>query len=177
MQHFWIKNLFLSILLALSAIAHAERMVVAKRPKVKIFSSNSKKSAVVATIKKGQTLVSKERKGMFWSVQYGKGKKGYVSVLSVKPKKGGGGGLANALRTAVQASRSDDDGANVRSRSAVMGVRGLDESSDAEFAGNVKPNLRMVFNMEAINISQRRIDQLGDSIAEEIEAKMARGRQ
>ena len=67
--------------------------------------------------------------------------------------------------------RKENDAANARQRSTVMGVRGLDENEETAFAGNVKPNLRMVYAMEDIVVKADEIDQIGDLVFKEIEKK------
>ena len=68
-------------------------------------------------------------------------------------------GLSNILRQAVQ-ERVADGVSNSRQRSTVMGVRGLDESDEMAFAGNVKPNLRMVYNLESFGNRQDLVERI-----------------
>ena len=145
----------------------------AKKDGVKIYSEAKKTSEVIKVLKKGETVKELNRKGMYWSVELEDGKSGFVSVIKVKRKKiENSKNFSVALKRAVQQGRNNDDSSNVRSRSAVMGVRGLDESSDVEFAGNVKPNKRMVVSMENIVVDPKDIDQLADLVSQEIEFKI-----
>mgnify|MGYP003338126981 CR=1 FL=1 len=167
---------FLKLVVILTLFGNAQyslaKSLVAKKDGVKVYAEGSKKSKVVATLAKGDEMESTERKGMYWQVDY-KGKKGFVSVMKVKKKAGqSSGGIAEALRDAVKQGRDESDATNSRQRSAVMGVRGLDESSETEFAGNVKPNLRMVYNMEGFLVKQTDVDAIGDLVASEIEKKI-----
>ena len=143
--------------------------VQAKKNGVKIFSESSKKSSVIGSLKKGEAVETVERKGMYWQVKTSAGSKGYVSVLKVKRKAGGEPtGLASAIRSVATEGRSNDkDGG--RQRSAVMGVRGLAQDEDTEFAGNVKPNLRAVYFMEDAFVSEKQLEGLGDLVFAEIE--------
>ena len=50
-----------------------------------------------------------------------------------------------------------------------MGVRGLAQDEDTEFAGNVKPNLRAVYFMEDAFVSEKQLEGLGDLVFAEIE--------
>lgn len=146
--------------------------VAAKKDGVKVFEKASKKAPVMLELKKGESLESEGRKGMYWKVST-KGKLGFVSVMKVKRKKGKPSKLTNALKSVVKQGRDNDDAVAQRSRSAVMGVRGLDESSDAAFAGNVKPNLRLVFMMEDMAVTDSQIENIENLVMGEIEAKTA----
>ena len=77
--------------------------------------------------------------------------------------------IAEALKDAVKQGREEGDGANVRARSAVMGVRGLDESDSSSFAGNVKPNLRMVYAMEDLLVGSDQLSLHEDRVFNEAE--------
>ena len=145
---------------------------VTKKNKVKLLKAPKKKSEVVAELPKGTVLESSSRKGMYWEVKTSDGKTGFVSVMKVKRQAGSSkGNLASALKAAVRDGRSTDEASNSRARSAVMGVRGLDKSDKASMAGNVKPNLRMVYRMEDRSVSQNQIDELNEAIYKEIEAR------
>lgn len=159
--------LSLSLLLT-SSLAAAP--VAAKKDGVQVTAEAKKDAAVITQLKKGETLEAQDREGMFWKVQTKDGKKGYVSVMNVQRQSGDDAGLANALREEALKARQDSDGSNAtRARSAVMGVRGLDESKDTATAGNIRPDLRAVYRMEDREVVAQRIDQLGDLINKEIE--------
>ena len=160
-----------AFLFGLSQVAHAAGMVAAKRNGVKVFATASKKGKVIKTLQKGEAVESKDRKGMYWQVTVD-GKPGFVSVMKVKRKKGKASSLTKKIQSAVSQGRDAEDVANNRSRSAVMGVRGLDESSETAFAGNVKPNLRMVYKMEDILVKPDQIEKLGEQVFAEIESKV-----
>jgi len=164
---FWLAGIAMWAIAANSFAAHVE----AKSEGVKIFSDSSKKSSVVKTLKKGDVLESIERQGMFWQVKMTDGAKGYVSILKVKRKAvEEEGGLVDAIREAAKEGRENEDG-NGRQRSAVMGVRGLAQDENTEFAGNVKPNLRAVYFMEDEFVNEAQIESLGNKVFAEIEKK------
>ena len=143
--------------------------VVAKSSGVKV-KSEPRGGKTLTKLKKGQSLETTERKGMYWKVKLPSGETGFVSVLKVKRKSGTSKGLAKAIRAAAKSGRSNaEDGANVRSRSAVMGVRGLDESEETAYAGSVKPNLRMVYAMEDRIVSNRSVSRIEKSVMKEVE--------
>ena len=146
--------------------------VEAKKDGVEIYATADKGAAVLQKLKKGESVASGERSGMYWKVKLAGGQAGFVSVLNVKSKTDGeSGGLNNALREAVKAGRSSgDDGS--RSRSAVMGVRGLDDTGDTAMAGAVRPNLRAVYLMEDIEVSQEKLDQQAELVNREIERRL-----
>lgn len=143
----------------------------AKKDDVKIYSTAAKTGDVIVSLKKGAALEGKERKGMYWEVTY-QGKSGFVSIMDVTAKTEGSANLASALRSAVKESRDDDEIKNARSRSAVMGVRGLAADDENKNAGNVKPNLRMVYAMEDFAVSPQKINELKQKVDQEIEFRM-----
>ena len=156
----------------MAPLAFAGKVEV-KRKTVKVYEKASKSSSVVETLKKGVVLETKERKGMYWEVVLSSGKSGFVSVMGVKRKAvTKDSNISSALRAVAQKGRRDGDSSNIRTRSAVMGVRGLDESSETAFAGNVKPNLRMVYSMENIHVGKKKVRELERLIEKEITRKM-----
>ncbi len=166
------KILVLDLVIAASVLILSEsvfgREVVAKADGVQVYEQTDK-AKVLQTLKKGDAVDAVERKGMFWQVT-DKDIKGYVMVTQVQSRGSEDkSAISSALREAVQQGRKEDDSASVRSRSAVMGVRGLD-SSDAEFAGNVKPNLRMVYAMENLNANKAQVKALGNDVQKELES-------
>lgn len=151
------------------------RQLVPKKAGVKVFETASRKGAVVKQLNKSESVEELGRSGMFWKVKLGDGKEGFVSVMKVKRKPSNKSGeFSTALRKAIQQGRSADDASNVRNRSAVMGVRGLDESDDTAFAGNVKPNPRLVVAMENLNIDPKSVENIGNLVEREIELKLKR---
>lgn len=141
----------------------------AKKDGVPVTSSPSKGAAVIQTLKSGETIESVARKGMYWSVKAAGGKTGFVSVLAVKLKAtDSAGGLAGAIQDAVQSGRSSSEGANARARATVMGVRGLDETKDTDYAANARPNLKAVFSMEDSRVPPAKIEGLSEQVFDEI---------
>lgn len=166
-----IKYLIISAFF-LATSAFAGQAVEAKKNGTKVFSEASKKSSVLKTLKKGEQLDTLERKGMYWKVSLS-GKEAFVSVFNVK-KITSNSAISEALKDAVKQGREEGDGANMRARSAVMGVRGLDESESSAFAGNVKPNLRMVYAMEDLLVTSDEIQSLESSVFAESERNAAK---
>lgn len=152
--------------------AASGQTVEAKKDGVKVFEQADKKSGVMTTLKKGESLDALERIGMYWKVK-NSGKEAYVSVFNVKKIKNSSA-ISDALKEAVKQGREEGDGANARQRSAVMGVRGLDENEDTAFAGNVKPNLRMVYAMEDLLIKTNEIEGLESMVFNESEKNAAK---
>ena len=138
---------------------------------VPILEEPNGTAKVVKTLKKGESVEHKERKGMFWEVVVPGGKVGYVSFMKVKIQESGSDNtLAKAIRDKAQSSRSGDTGSG-RARAAVMGVRGLDDDEDIASAGSVRPNLRMVYSMEDRKVDRARMASLGDDIGKEVEQR------
>ena len=165
---------FRIIILGLGFLAFASSsyavQVVAKRNGVKVTAKASKSSKVIVTLSKGEGIEAIERKGLYWQVKTRSGEKGFVSILKVKRKAGGESGIAQAIRAASEDGRSDgDEVENTRTRSAVMGVRGLDESDETQYAGNTKPNLRLVYQMEDRRVTSKNLQKLEDQVMKELE--------
>lgn len=146
--------------------------VTAKKDGVEVYADAAKSAKVLVTLKKGESLESADRKGMFWQVKTSNGKTGYVSVIAVNRSAETNGGLAKAIQAAAKEGRAGSEVSNARSRSAVMGVRGLDENEETSFAGNVKPNMRRVYAMEDRKPSEESIESIGRSVMKEIESRM-----
>ena len=146
----------------------------AKKDDVEVYSAPDKASSLVGKLKKGETVSSGDRNGMYWQVKLGSGGSGFVSVLSVKVK-AESGGLNDALRDAVQAGRAATPQDGGRARSSVMGVRGLDDTSETAYAGSVRPNLRLVYSMEDNEITSEKMDYQADLVSRAIEDRMQHG--
>jgi hypothetical protein len=161
---------FLSTSLAASAIAGE---LEAKKDGVEVYA-DTQKSSVIGSLKKGEKINFSERKGMYWSVTLG-GKPGFVSVMGVQNStSAGSSAVTNAIKNAVKQGRDNEDAGNNRARSTVMGVRGLDDTSDSAFAGNVKPNLRMVYTMEDMVVSTVDLKSLEADVLKEVEVLAAK---
>lgn len=168
---FRIAGVALAAFLAVYSPSALAGMVEAKQDGVQVTAGMEKGSAVIATLKAGETVDSVERKGIFWQVKLPGGKTGYVTIMAVKVKaadSGGGGALAGAIKDAVQNGRSGSEGASARARSTVMGVRGLDETNDTSYAANARPNLKAVFAMEDVKVPAREIENLSEKVFDEI---------
>lgn len=164
---FWIFCLYASV-------GWGKALVKAKQNHVKIYEKANKKAAITGELQKGDTLPAHNRTGMFWEVESTSGKMAYVSVLSVQYESDGkfSEGLSSALHNAIQKTREEDERAQVRARTSVMGVRGLDESKDSEFAGNVRPNLRMVYEMEDRVVARANLSKLAEDVTTEVEHRV-----
>lgn len=171
-------NIHLILVLSLGAFLGGAPLLIAasveaKKDNVEVYATADKAAAVLATLKKGESVASKERSGMYWQVKLQTGQSGFVSVLNVKVKsEGESGGLNNAIREAVKAGRSSGEQDGTRSRSAVMGVRGLDDTGDTAMAGAVRPNLKAVYLMEDSNISAEKLDQQAEIVNRDIELRL-----
>lgn len=144
--------------------------VAAKKDGVAVTTEAKKDSAVLLELKKGEVLEAGDREGMFWKVKTKDGKAGFVSVMMVQRQAGDESGLASALRDEALKARQNNDGSDSsRARSAVMGVRGLDETKDTAMAGNIRPDLRAVYRMEDRNIASARIERIENLVQKEIE--------
>ncbi len=144
--------------------------VAAKKDGVTVTSEAKRDSAVIQELKKGDTVDAGDREGMFWKVKTKDGKAGYVSVMAVQRQGGEDTGLASAIRDEALKARQNNEGSETtRARSAVMGVRGLDESKDTAMAGNIRPDLRAVYRMEDRAVASARVDRLEQLVGKEIE--------
>jgi hypothetical protein len=147
--------------------------VEAKKDGVEVYSDATNKSEVVGTLKSGETAAAGDRKGMFWGVTLKGGKAGFVSVLAVKHKAEGGSDLAKAIKSVTKEGRTESDGSDSRSRSAVMGVRGLADDDNVANASSIRPNLRAVYQMEDKRVSEKRVEKLGEQVFREISQRSA----
>jgi hypothetical protein len=154
--------------------ANAESILTPKSKKtVKVLAKPSRSAKVISQVKPGESIMGQERKGMYWRVTLKNGSNGYISVMRVKRSAASKGTtLAEAIRNAAEKSRGEDKNSGVRSRSAVMGVRGLNESNDVANAGSVSPNLRMVYAMEDMRIASKDLDRLNELVFSEIEKRV-----
>jgi len=145
------------------------------KKEVKVLEKSQKGAAELGVLKAGEEAEALERAGMFWKVKF-KGKEGYVSILDVNRQADGADtGLSKAIRNAAQESRGQDENSGVRARSAVMGVRGLDEGDQSAGAGNASPNLRMVYSMEDLPVAKGEVEKLGEDVFKEVEERAEKG--
>ncbi len=151
---------------------YAKGKVAAKSDGVEVYAEAKKDASVLKKLGKDEILDSLERKGMYWEVKTQDGKKGFVSVMKVKLMPQNSQGINSMLKDAVQDAREANEINSGRTRSTVMGVRGLDENSEVQFAGNMRPNMRLVYKMEDLDVSQKRLDALQEKIAREIELRV-----
>lgn len=168
------RTFFLWIFCLYAPVGWGKAVIKAKQDHVKIYEKASKTAAITGELQKGGTLPAHNRTGMFWEVESTSGKMGYVSVLSVQYEADGKSneGISSALHNAIQKTREEDESAQVRARTSVMGVRGLDESKDSEFAGNVRPNLRMVYEMEDRVVAPAKLNKLAQDVTTEVEHRV-----
>jgi hypothetical protein len=171
MKALW-SNLLMTLTVTLASSPVFAGAVEAKKDGVEVFATAEKGAAVVATLKKGETATAGDRSGMYFKVTLPGGKAGFVSVLNVKIKAESGGGLNDAIRDAVKEGRSAAEETGARGRSAVMGVRGLDDNNTA-MAGSVKPNLRAVYEMEDFQLPKDKFDQQAAIVESDIRSLMS----
>lgn len=168
----WYGKIILTVSLFVPSAAVAA-LVEAQKDNVEVYATADKSAAVITKLKKGDQITSGERSGMYWQVKTADGKAGFVSILAVKVKPGDKAGLNEAMRDAVQAGRSQAAADGGRTRSAVMGVRGLDDTTETGMAASVRPNLHAVYAMEDFDLPRARVDAQSDLVLKEIESKMS----
>ena len=167
------KRILLVLAIFLVSLPALAREVEATLDDVKVYAAANRTAAVIASLAKGESLESKDRIGLYWEVVLKDGRSGFVNFSAVKQKKAHEGvNLSRALREVVQNHRNAEDPANIRSRSTVMGVRGLQDSKEMSSAGNVRPNLRMVFNLEAYTVSRKSLEEVRRGVSAEIAEKL-----
>ena len=170
-MNYVLKSLGIFLLVSSGTLQAAE--VMAKKDGVPVYAEASNRSTVVIKLKAGQAVQSNERKGMFWQVKLSNGAIGYVSVLAVNRQANeNDSSFAKAVRAGANKGREGSEVNALRSRSSVMGVRGLDESEESASAGNVTPNLRVVYAMEDRHVSEKKLQALGAAVTSEIEHKL-----
>jgi hypothetical protein len=141
-----------------------------------VYAAGDKKSEVIAKLSKGDIVTSTERAGMYWQVKTKDGKSGFVSVLAVRAKSDGSANLNDAIREAVKDGRGAAAADSGRSRSSVMGVRGLDNTSETAMASSLKPNMMAVYGMEDLDLPKGAVDQQAELVSSEIESRMSRSK-
>ncbi|MBC7658196.1 MAG: SH3 domain-containing protein [Chitinophagaceae bacterium] len=155
--------------LLFSSVAIAAQ-VSAKKDGTQVFSEPKKGAAVVRELKKGETIDAGDRAGMFWKVKTAEGKEGFVSVMAVQREAGQDSGIQTALHdAAMKARNSPEGGDSARARSAVMGVRGLNENNELAEIGSLKPDLRAIYHMEDRALNVKRVDRLESLVQKEVE--------
>jgi hypothetical protein len=93
-------------------------------------------------------------------------------MLLVKVKPDENPGLADAMREAAKKGRSQSAADGGRTRSAVMGVRGLDDTGEVGVAANLRPNLHAVYRMEDFNTVQDGLTRQGELVMKEVGEKV-----
>ena len=166
-------RIFVLWVFAASSNVGLSASVESKKDGVEVFANTQKGAEVIAKLKKGEVVSAGERSGMYWQVQLPGGKSGFVSVMAVKIKADAGVGLNDSIRKAVKDGRNAAEENGARSRSAVMGVRGLDDN-DTAMAGSVKPNLRAVYEMEDMSVPQGKLDQQSMIIESDVLSQMSK---
>ncbi len=166
------RLMVLAFSLAIVSVTALAGTVESQKDNVEVYSAPDKTSTVLQKLKKGEALNAGERKGMYWQVKTTSGKDGFVSVLAVRVKTDDKVGLADAMREAVKKGRSQSAADGGRTRSSVMGVRGLDDTSEVGVAANLRPNLHAVYALEDFQVSQEKVKAQGDLVFAEIERKI-----
>lgn len=146
--------------------------LVVKKSGAQILAEKSKNADVLATLEKGDVLESISRQGMLWEVKLEGGVRGYIPVFHVSRRPSQSGNLSDAIRKASSENRQADDIKGNRSRTAVMGVRGLREDDETAFIGNVKPDFDLVYRMEDSSVDMKRVQDLEKRIMMEVSSRM-----
>ncbi len=144
--------------------------VSAKKDGTQVIAEPKKGASVVKELKKGETIESSDRAGMFWKVKTSDGKDGFVSVMAVQREAEKDSGIQSALHNAAMKARNSTEGGEAtRARSAVMGVRGLNENNELAEVGSLRPDLRAIYHMEDRSVSTKRLDRLEALVQKEVE--------
>ena len=147
--------------------------LAAKKDGVKVTKQPKKTAKVLITLKKGEVVTKLSRKGMYWKVEAKSGAVGYVSVMKVKRLATKESSISDSIRQVSKSSRPDEEQqVGARARSSVMGVRGLSEGGTNKYAGNVWPNMRLVFAMEDRHFDSKEISRLAFAVEDELEKKV-----
>lgn len=171
------RLLLIQVLVGIALTSHAipgsANPLSAKRNGTKVTELPENGSNVIVSLSEGDIVQSIARKGMFWQVKTEDGREGYVAVTTVQRHTGDKSTIANAMRRAVTEGREEgDDVSRKRMRTAVMGVRGLDEDEDTASAGNVRPNMPLVYKMEDRWVEAQRVESLDERLQAEIVQRM-----
>ncbi len=162
-----LQPLFILLVLFMGSVSYSAALLSAKSDAVKVLAQPSKTAPVLIKLAKGDVLESLERKGLFWKVKTDTGTIGYVAFSDVSRQAEDASSLAQAIRNAALESRDMDKVKSARARSSVMGIRGLDESEETASAGSVRPNLRLVYDMEDRIPKREEIDRIANLVQAE----------
>lgn len=166
------KRIFIMMGLLVGTPALKASTVESQKDGVEVYAAADKSSSVIQKLKKGQQLDAKERKGMYWVVKTSSGQDGFVSMLSVKVKSDENQGLADAMREAAKKGRGQSSADGGRARSSVMGVRGLDDTTEVGMAANLRPNFHAVYRLEDFEGPTDSFKVQGDQVLSEIEKRV-----
>jgi hypothetical protein len=141
-----------------------------KKSEAVILEEPKKESKTLKTVPEGTllNLDGSARHGMYWKVTGG-----YVNVLDVR-KEESAAREEDSLAAAIQKDHETKSKENsVRSRSAVMGVRGLDDEGDLSKVGSLAPKLDKVDAMEAHRgNAMKDVGGMEEKVFSEIESKV-----
>lgn len=147
--------------------------MTARNDNTNVTSEPQASSQVVATLRAGDQVQTIARRGMFWQVRTADGQEGFVAVTSLQRMSGNASNISQAIRQAAVENRDEaDDITTNRMRTSVMGVRGLDEDESTAAAGDVRPNMRMVYRMEDRWVEMQRLRSLEQHLHTEVEQRM-----
>ncbi len=162
------KFLIIFILFNYSILAFADSVLFKKD--TYLLKDSKKDTETKILIKKDSECDLDERKGMFYKVSCPEGD-GFI-YFTAATRKMSSSGLAETLKkVAIEArdNAANGVGENTRSRTAVMGVRGLSESNELSQISNMKADLKTVYQMEDRVVDENRINLLENLVHEEIE--------
>jgi hypothetical protein len=130
------------------------------------------KADVVATLASGERLEGLERSGLFWRARGPSGVEGYVVVSKVQAPQTGTAKLKGVLRSVLSEKQSaDGESPRLRSKNAVMGIRGLSGGDDLSSVSNLRPNLSELERLEALNVKPSQVRKLQAAVLKEADAR------
>lgn len=140
--------------------------LVTKKAGVSVYSKAVPNAPALGTLKDHEKVEASTRMGMYWVVQFN-GQKAYVRVADVQPARNSD--VSSALK--YQANKKDGENGGRARATAVMGIRGLDDSEDITGGGTGKPNTELTHRMENRPVDSHAISEIEKSVNAELEAQ------
>jgi hypothetical protein len=169
----WAVGLGLVGFVGMAQTAWAESSLVTRTDAVRVFEMPHLKAKTLETLAQGSSVAGLEKKGLFWKVKTPKGTTGFVMVTKVGVPGDEGSKLQGAMRSLLiqrQAADGSGESARLRSKNAVMGIRGLD-SDDLSRVGHLRPNYGALSQLESLEVDPRVVDQLAQDVLNEASAR------
>lgn len=136
-----------------------------KKAGVSLRAQPAADAAVVKVLQGNERLKVTSKSGLYWAVTLG-GEKGFVLSSEVQPARSqDDSNVRSGFQSAVQGNKDSPK----RTRSAVMGIRGLDDAEEISNKAGDRNNPNATQKMENRPISKDSVNRLEDAVTKENE--------